>query len=335
MRSYVELIINFNREHRSNPFTDSALALYHAILARFNDTGTNNKPWKRYLKINNHVLRGDIRKSYNTYKAALDSLKEREMIDYRSKNGYRDIILCLESIPEGVTASDKISNDGNSILHKRSAKVAANPEEPETTTNSPVPEPPSGPKGGVIRRQLPSNETYSPDGDHPPDDGILRSWPELQRNLNELNIPPGDYKKIVQLSDYGRKGHPVWKAFHEINRKKGTKGAIERPGSWIQWYIKQAPPTATAPAEAAPSEPPPETPFLRPPDDGTNPLWDKLKGCLQELGCSIGGIRDIGKISGYGNADSPVWDALEKVKERDKNIPPGLYIMNYIRKNTT
>lgn len=340
IKSYVELIIDANDKHEANPFPDSALLLYHAILARFNRAGREKKVWPKFLKINNQILRGSIRKSYNTYKAALDSLKEREMIDYRSKNGYRDIIICLEAIPEGVTASDKISNDGNSIRSK-SAKVAANPKESETATNNnPAPErigginPPAQSPGGGLKPP----EVYNPDGDHPPDDGISRSWPELQRNLNELNIPPGDYQKIVQLSDYGRKGHPVWKAFHEINRKKGTKGAIERPGSWIQWYIKQAPPTVTAPAAPAPS-PPPEAsgiPADRPPNDGAERDWDKLKSRLKELKCPPVAINRIAVLSGYGKLDNPVWDAVKEIRNKgDDVIQPGKWIIDYIRENTT
>jgi hypothetical protein len=231
-KSYVELIIELNKEHRSNPFTDSALLLYHAILARFNDTGSKNKPWKRYVKINNQVLRGDIRKSYNTYKEALNILKEREMIDYRSKNGYREIILSLEPIPENVTASDKISNDGNSILYK-STKAIANPDEQTPTAAAPAsPERSSGAKGGVIRRQPPSNspppqKLYSIDGDHPPDDGLNRNWEALKRRLSDLNSPPDISRKVVQWSNYGLVGHKVWEVLNKIRDDKGIKMPIE------------------------------------------------------------------------------------------------------------
>jgi|GEM_PF-3253145 len=340
VKSYVELIIDANDKHEANPFPDSALLLYHAILARFNRAGREKKVWPKFLKINNQILRGSIRKSYNTYKAALESLKEREMIDYRSKNGYRDIILSLEAIPEGVTASDKISNDGNSIRYKN-AKVAANPEEPETTTNNnPVPGFTSGPEDGVIRRQPPSsssppNEIYSLAGDHPPDDGISRNWADLKRNLNELNIPPGDYQKIVQLSDYGRKRHPVWKAFHEINRRKGSKDAVKNPGSWIQWYIKQAPPPAVGPAPSSPPESP-DIPADRPPNDGAERDWDKLKSRLKELKCPPVAINRIAVLSGYGKIDNPVWDAVKEIRNKGDDIPqPGKWIIDYIRENTS
>ncbi|GAB6122322.1 hypothetical protein [Dysgonomonas termitidis] len=225
-KSYVEYIINFNREHRTNPFTHSALELYHAILVRFNDSGTKDKPWKQYIKVNNQSLKTDIRYSYNTYKEALDMLKERGMIDYRSKNGYADIILCLEPIPEGVTASDKISNDGNSILYKKSAGAATqSPPSPASPERSP------GPKGGVIRRQPPSNsppiETYSPDGDHPPDDGIKRNWEGLKGRLRDINCPPDIARKVVQWSNYGVIGHKVWEILNKIRDDKGLKMPVE------------------------------------------------------------------------------------------------------------
>lgn len=230
-KSYVELIIELNKEHRSNPFTDSALLLYHAILARFNDTGTKDKPWKRYIKISNVILRGDIRKSYNTYKIALDLLKEREMIDYRSKNGYRDIIISLDPIPENATASDKLSPDGNSIIYKRSAGVNT-PPPPSPAADTPPPARSPGPKGGVIRRQSPSNspppnETYSPDGDHPPDDDIDRNWEGLKGRLRDINCPPDIARKVVQWSNYGLIGHPVWTVLNKIRDDKGLKMPIE------------------------------------------------------------------------------------------------------------
>lgn len=337
-KSYVELIIELNKEHRSNPFTDSALLLYHAILARFNDTGTKDKPWKRYIKISNIILRGDIRKSYNTYKAALDMLKEREIIDYRSKNGYRDIILSLEPIPEGVSASDKLSADGNSILHK-GHKVTAQASSPGTAATERSP----GPKGGVIRRQPlsnspPHNETYSPDGDHPPDDGVDRRWERLKERLDELNVPLEDYKKIVQLSDYGRKEHPVWKALNELDARKGSKDAVRNPGSWIQWYINQAPPGAAVPAVPTPSPPLPESPAsidiadFHAPDDGIERDWDKLKSRLVELKCTSSIIVRIALLSDYGKIGNAVWDALEKIP--DKNIKnPGPWISDYIQEH--
>jgi hypothetical protein len=323
--SYLDRVIKFRKLSKEEKLRCSVKEVYSSFLVIFNERG-----WKKQIRITYPDIQVEANLSLNAIKRAMMELKELGLIDYRSKQGSKYIFCCIDELFPDDTSYDDLAKAREKSRKKYTG--TANPEEPEPTAAISVPEP----KGGVIHRQPPSNDTYSPDGDHPPDDGIPRSWPELQRNLNELNIPPGDYQKIVQLSDYGRKGHPVWKAFHEISRKKGTKGAIERPGSWIQWYIKQAPPTATVPAAPAPS-PPPEAsgiPADRPPNDGAERDWDKLKSRLKELKCPPVAINRIAVLSGYGKLDSPVWSAVEEIRNKgDDIIQPGKWIIDYIREN--
>lgn len=320
--SYLDRVIKFRKLARQEKLKCSVKEVYSAFLVIFNEWG-----WKKQIRLTYSDIQSEANLSINSIKRAMIELRELELIDYRSKQGSKYIFVHLdELIPENVSYDDLVK-----ARVKRKKKYADTSELDETTTQTIPNDPVTGPSAAP-------NSVYSPDGDHPPDDGIDRSWPELQRNLNELNIPPGDYQKIVQLSDYGRKGHPVWKAFHEINRKKGTKGAIERPGSWIQWYIKQAPSTATAPVTPAPS-PSPEVSGIqadRPPNDGAERDWDKLKSQLKELKCPPVAINRIAVLSGYGKLDNPVWDAVKEIQNKgDAVIQPGKWIIDYIRENTT
>lgn len=335
--NYIQLINKFHEKDSDDKFSRTEGWMYFRLLDMFNE-----KKWPKFLRRDTSEILGLLRVNYRTMHAARKVLIDRGLIYVKTQPGCRSAIYSLLPLPDGI---DPVrSTEFNMKFYAAEGVESDNSEldetTPETATSSPTPERTTGIKKGVIRQQPsspPPNEPYSPDGDHPPDDGIDRSWPELQRNLNELNIPPGDYQKIVQLSDYGRKGHPVWKAFHEINRRKGTKGAIERPGSWIQWYIKQAPSTATAPVTPAPS-PSPEVSGIqadRPPNDGAERDWDKLKSRLKELKCTPIAINQIAILSGYGKTDNPVWNALEEIGNSGDILYPGKWIVEYIRKNTT
>ncbi|GAB6120976.1 hypothetical protein [Dysgonomonas termitidis] len=323
--SYLDRVVKFQKLIRQEKLKSSVRTVYMSFLDIFNEYG-----WKKQIRITYNEIQFVANLSLNSIKRAIIELKELELMDYRSKQGSKYIFIHLDGlIPEDTSYDDLVK------MRAKSKKKYVEPSEPDDT---PIPTSSPGPKGGVIRRQPPSNETYSPDGDHPPDDGLSRNWDDLKRNLSELNIPPGDYQKIVQLSNYGQIGHPVWKAFHEIGKRKGSKDAVKNPGAWIQWYINENPPSATAPVAPAPSPPPetPEMPELRPPDDGVERDWEVLKSRLEEMRCTWRGIHQIAELSGYGKTGSPVWDALEKVRDRkDKDIPPGAWIIEYLNKNTS
>ncbi|MBF0649160.1 hypothetical protein IR083_10040 [Dysgonomonas sp. GY75] len=321
--SYINLINDFWDQNEIQIFKAGEQRLYFYILKVLNKSG-----WRKQVNRTNAFIQGELGMSYNSLKRAREGLRARGMIHFKSKNGVANVIYSLEPFADENPASG----------------TPADSDSGTDTTPPPSPDRPIKKALSTLLSDSPPSETYSPDKDNPPDDGIDRNWPDLKRNLNELKVLPGDYQKIVQLSNYGRISHPVWKAFHEISRRKGSKDAVKNPGSWILWYIKENPPVAAAPAVPAPSTPPPEPPapdiddFI-PPDDGAERDWEKLKSRLKELQCPWRGIQIIGELSGYGKTDSPVWDALEKSCNRSKpnikSLPHGAWIIDYIRKNSS
>ncbi|MDR2003982.1 MAG: hypothetical protein LBQ74_13200 [Prevotella sp.] len=316
--SYINLINDFWDQNEIQIFKAGEQRLYFYILKVLNKSG-----WRKQVNRTNAFIQGELGMSYNSLKRAREGLRARGMIHFKSKNGVANVIYSLESFP-----------DENPVPNKSSEPV------PDTTPAPSTDRPVKKALSALLSDNQPP-EAYNPDKDTPPDDGIDRNWADLKRNLNELNIPPDKYREIVQLSNYGQKYHPVWKAFDEIRKKKGTKSAIQQPGPWILWYIKQARP---APVVPVPSPPPlepsaPDIDEFIPPDDGVERDWEKLKSRLKELECPWRGIQLIGELSGYGKTDSPVWDALEKSRNRSKlnikNIPHGAWIIDYIRKNSS
>lgn len=321
--SYINLINDFWDQNEIQIFKPGEQRLYFYLLKVFNKSG-----WKRQVNRTNAFIQGELGMSYSSLKRTRDGLKERGLIDFRSQQGKKDVTYSLQPLPEENVPSNETTTgagDRSGITTQPPSRIRNQGYRAgvRTSRTGSSPPPSSSPSG-----------IYDPDGDHPPDDGVSRNWNDLKRNLNELGVPLSDYQKIVQLSDYGRVGHPVWKAFHEISRKKGTRGAIERPGPWIQWYINQAPPTA---AEPAPSPPPevPDIPADRPPDDGAERNWNELKNRLKELRCPPAAINQIAALSGYGKIGNPVWDALEELRNNGNDvIAPGMWIISYIRENT-
>lgn len=90
---------------------------------------------------------------------------------------------------------------------------------------------PSIPQGGSGGAFFNLNKT-----DSPPSDGVNRNYEALARNLNALNIPPDDFNKICELSNYGEIGSAVWKAFESI---KSSQGKITMPGKYIISIIRK------------------------------------------------------------------------------------------------
>lgn len=335
--SYLDRVIRFQKLIRQEKIKSSVRTVYMSFLDIFNEYG-----WKKQIRITYPEIQFVANLSLNSIKRAMIELRELGLMDYRSKQGSKYIYIHIDGlIPDDISYDDLVKE--RTKLNKKYSKSGEPDDNQSSSTVSDTPAPAAperSPKGGVTRRQPPAppNEPYSPDGDHPPDDGVPRNWERLKERLNGLNIPPGDYRKIVQLSDYGRKEHPVWKALNELDSRKGTKDAVKSPGAWIQWYINQNPPKATAPAEAVPAPSPPvsDMPANRPPNDGAERDWDKLKSILKELKCPPVAINRIAVLSGYGKTDNPVWNAVEEIRNKgDDILQPGKWIIDYIRDNTT
>lgn len=336
--SYVELLKEFFLYDRMRPFSKNAKVLYMHILDELNGLF-----WPPFHVSTNGEIAKQARLNYRAMHDASKELAARGFIYIKTRSGSKFAVYSLEPLPDDMD----VTVIGNKLYKPKKTANNSSEQQEIPDKQSPAadmsanPERTTGIKRGVIRQQpvsAPPNEPYSPDGDHPPDDGVPRNWERLKERLNGLNIPPGDYRKIVQLSDYGRKEHPVWKALNELDSRKGTKDAVRNPGAWIQWHINQNPPKATAPAEAVPAPSPPvsDMPAERPPNDGAERDWDKLKSILKELKCPPMAINRIAVLSGYGKTDNPVWNAVEEIRNKgDDILQPGKWIIDYIRDNTT
>jgi len=64
----------------------------------------------------------------------------------------------------------------------------------------------------------------------PPEDNIERNWPALVRRLEAFNVPIKETNEIIVMSNYGEKGHPIWKAFSTIDN---SQGQIKMPVNFI------------------------------------------------------------------------------------------------------
>lgn len=67
-----------------------------------------------------------------------------------------------------------------------------------------------------------------------PDDGVNRNLEGVIRRLKEYKISPEIIKEVIELSNYGEIGTPVWKYLDEIRDKKDTIGAIKFPTAFLK-----------------------------------------------------------------------------------------------------
>ena len=64
----------------------------------------------------------------------------------------------------------------------------------------------------------------------PPEDNIDRNWQALVRRLKAYNAPIKVTNQIIELTNYGEKGHSIWKAFTIIDN---SQGQIKMPVNFI------------------------------------------------------------------------------------------------------
>lgn len=224
--SYLDRVVKFQKLNRQEKFKSSVMKVYMAFLDIFNEYG-----WKKQIRTTYTEIQFVSNLSLNSIKRAMIELKELELMDYRSKQGSKYIFIHLDGLlPEDTSYDDLVK------ARAKSKKKYVEPSESDPLPQShaadtPTPTSSTGPKGGVIRRQPPSNsppnETYSPDGDHPPDDGIRRNWEGLKGRLRDINCPPDIARKVVQWSNYGVIGHKVWEILNKIRDDKGLKMPVE------------------------------------------------------------------------------------------------------------
>lgn len=55
----------------------------------------------------------------------------------------------------------------------------------------------------------------------PPEDGINRNWEGLKRQLSNMRGEVKDKNEIIQLSNYGEIGNPIWTILQEIQNSNG------------------------------------------------------------------------------------------------------------------
>ncbi len=63
-----------------------------------------------------------------------------------------------------------------------------------------------------------------------PDDGTQRNTEGLLRNLRSLHASQEDIQSLLNLSNHGEIGHPIWKLIYEA---KNSNGAIKQPVRFI------------------------------------------------------------------------------------------------------
>jgi len=217
--SYINLINDFWDQNEIQMFKPGEQRLYLYLLKVFNRSG-----WKRQINRTNTFIQGELGMSYSALKRARDGLKERGQIDFRSQQGKKDVTYSLEPLPEENTAAtgtaaETENQTGIAPQPANRIRRSGNRTITRTSQTGSSPPPSSSPSG-----------IYDPEGDHPPDDGVSRNWDGLKRKLKELNCPSGEFARIVQLSDYGRIGHPVWQAFKKITE---SRGGITQPIQFI------------------------------------------------------------------------------------------------------
>lgn len=120
----------------------------------------------------------------------------------------------------GKQMANAIANDSKTIAN---AIENDSKKSKEKKRISPPQSPTGGSGGGEIFFNLSGDDT-------PPSDGVQRNYEGLMRNLSLLQLPPDEYNRICELSNYGEIGNPVWKTFEDI---RSSGGKITQPGKFI------------------------------------------------------------------------------------------------------
>ncbi|MDR1883715.1 MAG: hypothetical protein LBR26_13165 [Prevotella sp.] len=217
--SYINLINNFWEQNELQIFKAGEQRLYFYLLKVFNKSG-----WRTRINRTNSWIQGELGMSYNSLKRAREGLKTRGMIHFRAKNGVANVIYSLQPLPDENTGPGKGadipdttgSEAGTGYNPGQTPTPAITAYRPDTAAT-----PPSSSLPPVQEQHI---------GSEPPADGVKRNWEGLKRKLTELKCSPDDYNRIVKLSNYGKIGHPVWKALAEITE---SKGKINQPVKFI------------------------------------------------------------------------------------------------------
>lgn len=67
-----------------------------------------------------------------------------------------------------------------------------------------------------------------------PSDGNNRNYEGLVRRLQELKISQDLCEEVIQLTNYGEIGHPIWKFLDTIRDRQGGKNSINDPSAYIK-----------------------------------------------------------------------------------------------------
>lgn len=74
--------------------------------------------------------------------------------------------------------------------------------------------------------------------DTPPPDGVKRNYEALVRNLTKLGVPPDDFNKLCELTNFGETDTPIWTFFRAVEDGKIKMDGIKAPGKYIISILK-------------------------------------------------------------------------------------------------
>lgn len=74
--------------------------------------------------------------------------------------------------------------------------------------------------------------------DTPPPDGVKRNYEALVRNLTGLGVPPDDFNKICEITNFGETDTPIWTFFRAVKDGKIDMDGIKAPGKYIISILK-------------------------------------------------------------------------------------------------
>jgi len=326
-KNYLLLITKFWKEHRICHFTKNERVLYDTVLGTFNDMD-----WPEKLNATHSMFTQESELNYRALHEARKGLAKRGFLYYKSKAGSKKVVYSLDPFPGCMVFADEPEeNDSDKPRSETDSGTDITP------TPAPSSDRPLKKALSALLSDDPTPEAYK---DTPPDDGIKRNYEGLQERLRKIKCPPDLFKTIVNWSNYGQSEHKIWEILDKIRDDKGLKMPLDFLKSRMQKAIAEGyvatPIYEVASSPSAPEPPAPDIADFRPPDDGAERDWDKLKSRLKELKCPPVAINRIAVLSGYGKIDNPVWEAVKEIRNKGDDIPqPGKWIIDYIRENTT
>ncbi|MDF9829326.1 Lin1244/Lin1753 domain-containing protein [Parabacteroides sp. PF5-6] len=70
----------------------------------------------------------------------------------------------------------------------------------------------------------------------PPKDGVERNWDGLKNFLSQMNGSPKENNFIIEKSNFGEKGHPIWTFIFEV---RNSNGKIHTPMAFLISRLKE------------------------------------------------------------------------------------------------